>query len=197
MLRVAGGCDDRPVRESRSLTHFARARRALTQRWPFVVCAFVLCASGLASRPAHARREQTFGYPYSRVWTSAVRLLRVDFEATITEKDKEDGYFLFEYPDRGKVYAGSCELVAVKQDDSESVRVVITIQALPSYVENMIMDRLGRKLEQEFGAPHEAKPKKPAEPAPGKDDGDASEQERPKAPAKVRGDKAVTRDASD
>jgi hypothetical protein len=172
---AAASCDDPGVRDpSRPLS--------LGQGWARLLWALVVGMTLLAAPVAHARREQTFGYPYSRVWTTAVRLLRVDFEAHITEKDKDDGYFLFEYPDRGKVYSGSCELVAVKQDDAEAVRVVITIQALPSYVENMIMDRLGRKLEQEFGAPHEAKPKKPSEP--GKDGDDApAEPERPKVPA--------------
>ena len=86
-----------------------------------------------------------------------MRLMRVDFEATITEKEKDDGYFLFEYKDRGKAYAGSVELMPVQQaGGGESVRVVLTIQALPSYVENMMVDRLGRKLEQEFGPPRVA-----------------------------------------
>ena len=164
--------------------------------WVTLLCAALMSTFGAGQ--AHARREQTFGYAYSRVWTSAVRLLRVDFEANITEKDKEDGYFLFEYPDRGKVYSGSCELVSVKQDDGEAVRVVITIQALPTYVDNMIMERLSRKLEQEFGAPHEAKPKKPADSS--KDDDDAPPQpERPKAPAPKapRADKQANRDNSD
>ena len=165
-----------------------------------LLSAILLCGTLASASPAHARREQTFGYPYSRVWTTAVRLMRVDFEANITEKDKEDGYFLFEYPDRGKVYSGSCELVAVKQgEDAEAVRVVLTIQALPSYVENMIMDRLARKLAEEFGAPHEVKPKKPVEP--GKDDGEAPpESERPKTPPPSKGrggDKTVNRERAD
>ncbi|MEY4576866.1 MAG: hypothetical protein RL701_1569 [Pseudomonadota bacterium] len=113
-----------------------------------------------------ARREATFAYSYSQVWTAAVRLMRVDFEASIIEKDKEDGYFLFEYRDRGKVYNGSVELVAVKQGELDAVRVVLTVAALPTYVENMMVDRLVRKLDQEFGAPKQ--PKRPAaEPNPG------------------------------
>jgi hypothetical protein len=158
--------------------------------------------AGLPSA-AYARREVTLGYPYSRVWTSAVRLMRVDFEANITEKDKDDGYFLFEYPDRGKAHPGSIELIAVQQGEREAVRVVITIQALPSYVENMIMDRLTRKLEQEFGPPKEAKP--PADSGGGggseKDDPDApAEPAKPKpgAPRTKPGtDKPVNRDNSD
>ena len=175
MRPAAASCDDRRVRDP--------SRNRPGRAWPRqLLCALVAGLTLMAAPVAHARREQTFGYAYSRVWTTAVRLMRVDFEAHITEKDKDDGYFLFEYPDRGKVYSGSCELVAVKQDDAEAVRVVITIQALPSYVENMIMDRLGRKLEQEFGAPREAKPKKPGEPSKDGDDAPA-EPERPRAPA--------------
>jgi hypothetical protein len=124
------------------------------------------CALGLsllmaAPRPAYARRESTFNYPYERVWTAAVRLMRVDFGCTITEKDKDDGYFMFEYPDRGKTFPGSAELVATKNDDVDSVRVVLQIPAQPTYVEGMMLERLSRKLEQEFGAPKE--PKRPAE----------------------------------
>jgi hypothetical protein len=131
----------------------------------------------------------TFNYPYSRVWTTAVRLMRVDFESQITEKDKEDGYFLFEFPDRGKSYPGSMELITTQKDDVESVRVVLTIQALPSYVETMLMDRLARKLVQEFGAPPERKPEKRPAPdnggAPAPDDGEQppAAAERPKSPA--------------
>jgi hypothetical protein len=120
------------------------------------------CALGLvllmaAPRVVYARRESTFNYPYERVWTAAVRLLRVDFGCAITEKDKDDGYFLFEYTDRGKTYPGSAELVATKSEDVDAVRVVLQIPAMPTYVEGMMLERLSRKLEQEFGAPKEPK----------------------------------------
>jgi hypothetical protein len=136
------------------------------------MCVGLLLAVCLSAQPAYARREATFNYPYSRVWTTAVRLMRVDFESQITEKDKDDGYFLFEFPERGKNYAGSVELIASHKDDVESVRVVLTIQALPTYVENMLMDRLSRKLAQEFGPPAERKPEK-RPPAPPPDNGNA------------------------
>jgi hypothetical protein len=150
----------------------------------------------LSASTVHARREATFNYPYSRVWTTAIRLLRVDFESQITEKDKDDGYFLFEFPDRGKSYAGSVELIATHKDDVESVRVVLTIQALPTYVESMLMDKLARKLVQEFGAPPERKPeKRPAPDGADKAPDDAeqpppAEADRPKSPAKPTRDAA-------
>ena len=139
----------------------------------------------LSAPAAHARREATFDYPYSRVWTAAIRLMRVDFESQITEKDKDDGYFLFEFPDRGKSFSGSMELIASRKDDAESVRVVLTIQALPTYVESMLMERLAKKLLQEFGPPPERKPeRRPAPPDSAQPDGEQppAQPERPKAP---------------
>ena len=145
-----------------------------------LLCALVVLAVCFTAHPAHARREATFYYPYSRVWTTAVRLMRVDFESQITEKDKDDGYFLFEFPDRGKSFAGSMELIASHRDELESVRVVLTIQALPTYVESMLMERLAKKLLQEFGPPPERKPEK--RPAPDNAAGQAPEdQDQPQA----------------
>jgi hypothetical protein len=108
--------------------------------------------------PAQARREETYSYTFTRVWTTAVRLLRIDFGSPITEKDKESGYFLFEFADGSKQHPGSIEVVRVQESGADSVRVVVQIPALPSYVEQNLLDRLGRKLGQEYGTPIGAKP---------------------------------------
>jgi hypothetical protein len=141
----------------------------------------------MAAEPAAARREITVNYPYARVWTAAVRLMRVDLECNITEKDKDDGYLLFEYPDRGKTYPGSLELIASKRDDVEGVIVVLKVPAMPTYVEGMILERLTRKLEQEFGPPKEGKRPEPgSKGGPKPADGDRDKDKpapAPKAPA--------------
>jgi hypothetical protein len=149
--------------------------------WRRAMWVGVLALGLLTPLPGYAKREQVFSYPYTRVWTAAVRLMRVDFEANITEKDRDDGYFLFEYPERGKNVPGSMELVAQKQGDYESVRVVLQIPALPTYVENMILERLAKKLEQEFGAPKEAKRPEPPKDK-DKDEGESpADGDKPKA----------------
>jgi hypothetical protein len=102
---------------------------------------------------AQARREQTYSYPFSRVWTAAVRMLRVDFESAITEKDKDSGYFLFNFADAGKIHPGSIEVVRIQNGNLESVRVVVQVPALPTYFEQMMLDRLARKLGQDYGQP--------------------------------------------
>jgi hypothetical protein len=112
-----------------------------------------LAVAFLFTGHAEARREQTYPYPFSRVWTAAIRMLRVDFESPITEKDKDSGYFLFTYPDAGKQLPGSVEVIKVMENGSETVRVVVQLPAMPTYVEQMMLDRLGRKLGQEYGQP--------------------------------------------
>ena len=141
---------------------------------------FVLLAAG----GAQAKREQSFQYPYSRVWGSALRMLRVDFESPITEKDQDSGYFLFDFPDGGKQHPGSVELVRSTENGVETVRVAIQVAALPTYVEQMLLDRLTRKLNEEFGAP--IAPQKPAAPPAAPKPGDADKN----APPKVDGSAA-------
>jgi hypothetical protein len=113
----------------------------------------------------------------SRVWTAAVRLVRVDLECPIGEKDRDDGYFFFEYSDRGKTFPGSVELVSLQDSGGDHVRVVVQVPAMPAYVEAMILDRLGRKLEQEFGPPKAPAQKPPEKP----DEGDVAKGDKPAA----------------
>jgi hypothetical protein len=110
---------------------------------------------------AEARREQAYPYTFERVWTTAVRLLRIDFSSPITEKDKDSGYFLFDFTDGKAQHPGSMELIRITEAGAESVRVVLQIPALPSYVEQTLLERLSRKLGQEYGTPIGAKPAPP------------------------------------
>jgi hypothetical protein len=130
-----------------------------------VLLACLLACGGLVATAgvAHARREHAFSYPFVRVWETAVRLLRVDFASPIGEKNREDGYFLFEYPYNGKSHPGSLEVVRAGEG---RVRVVVQIPAMPSYVEQMVLDKLERKLASEYGAPPEPTRKEPTAPAP-------------------------------
>jgi hypothetical protein len=137
-----------------------------------------------APPPAAARREATFAYPISRVWTAAVRLVRVDLECPINEKDRDDGYFFFEYSDRGKPYPGSVELVSLQDSGGDHVRVIIQVPAMPAYVEAMILDRLARKLEQEFGPPKAAPPPPPTAKPGAKPDNDDDAAKGDKEPAR-------------
>jgi hypothetical protein len=142
---------------------------------PALFCSIVLSLVGLADT-ALARRESSLRYPFSLVWTTAVRMIRVDYESPITEKDKDEGYFLFSFVHEGKEHPGSFEVI---EDAEDGARVVVQIPAMPSYVEQMLIDKLERKLSLDHGAPRE--PKMPA-----------PEQKKPTAP---EGDKKPSEDA--
>lgn len=122
----------------------------------------VFAAPGLA----RARVQSDYTYQWSQVWQAAVRLVRVDLQCPITDRDEEIGYVMFTYREAGRDHAGSVELVrAMGSNGVERVRVVVQIPAMPSYVERMLLDRLTRKLREDFGdAPRPPRPARPQPP---------------------------------
>jgi hypothetical protein len=113
---------------------------------------------------AEARSDSEFAYPFSRVWTSAVRLLRIDLGCPITEKDKEEGYFFFDYPTDSGPVPGTVELIRMRVRGVEGVKAVVQIAAVPQYEERLVLEKLERKLRAEFGSPLSAEPEKKAKP---------------------------------
>jgi hypothetical protein len=114
-----------------------------------LIGAFVFVLPSLA----FARSESEFAYPISQVWTITIRLLRIDLDCPINEKDKDEGYFFFDYHDDKRTFPGSAELIPATVGGVKGVRVVIQLPAMPQYVERMILDRLARKLDEELGRP--------------------------------------------
>ena len=104
-----------------------------------------------------AQHRSSVGYNKMRVWSAAVRLLRVDYRCQITDQDREAGYILFEYPSRGKLYAGSVELM---EEDAQRTGIAFSIPKQPSYIESMMLDKLKRKLVDDYGEPVRPAPKK-------------------------------------
>jgi hypothetical protein len=51
------------------------------------------------------------------------------------------------------MYPGSVELVCIADQGGGQIRVVIQIPAMPSYIERMLLDKLEKKLVDEFGQP--------------------------------------------
>lgn len=122
-----------------------------------------LAAPGLA----RARVQGDYTYAWSQVWQAAVRLVRIDLQCAITDRDEEIGYVMFVYRESGRDHAGSVELVRAQAASGERVRVVVQVASMPSWVERMILDRLTRKLRDDFGeAPRPARPSSRPAPAP-------------------------------
>jgi hypothetical protein len=126
--------------------------------------------AALASLPGTAEASVAYESPYSfeQTFGTSLRLLRVDLGCTITEKDTDNGYLLFEYrsPESGnRVHKGSLEVVKGKQ----GAHVAVQLPTLPQYHEQMIIDALVKKLGVEHGSPP---PKPSPTPAPPPDAGD-------------------------
>jgi hypothetical protein len=124
-----------------------------------------------ASSTAEARTDNAYAHNYEQVWSTAVRMIRVDYGFPIRDQDRDIGYLLFDYTDRGRTFPGSVEMVPVRQDGRDQIRVTMTIPAMPTYIERMLLDRLGRKLISDFGEPPPPPPRqRPPREAPPPDD---------------------------
>lgn len=143
---------------------------------PFLTLVLTL----MAASPAAARSSEEYAYGYDQLWRTAVRLVAVDFRFPILERDPDIGYLLFTYREGARTCDGSVELVRTQaRDGSEHVTVVVTIAAMPTYVERMVLDRLRRKLTDEHGTPRPARPAPPPPPATDDDDEDPPAEEPP------------------
>jgi hypothetical protein len=120
-------------------------------------------ASGFLDGPAEAKSAVTLGYATGDVWTAAVRLLRVDRNLPVREKDEAAGYVLFDVTEAGKIYHASLELVSVTDDAGRaSTQATLSIPQLPKRFEAALLDQLTAKVRDERGPP--APPRKPPAP---------------------------------
>ncbi len=129
---------------------------------------FTIALVLLAAAPAQARKQRELPQRIDQVWNAALRMIRVDMQLAVTDRDQEGGYVLFEYVANGKRFPGSIELIAQAKGARPSTVVVAQVHGQPSYVEVMLLDKLEKKLFEEVGVPPE--PPKPAPPPPPPED---------------------------
>src|SRR5580765_5400299 len=121
----------------------------------------VLSAPGSAVASVEARSD----YTKSQTYNAALRYLRVDLNYTVTEKDSQAAYLLFQFVPEGRKKETNGAIEIVERQDN--VRVYVRLPELPHYQEEMLSDGLFRKLRDEYGDPprHEdPPPKEPKEP---------------------------------
>jgi hypothetical protein len=110
-----------------------------------------------------ATARASFDSPYTldQTFSSALRFVRVDRGYKVSEKDPQSAYVLFEYKEAGdRVSPGAIEMVA----SGSVVKVVVQLQQMPRYHEQVLADALAKKLRDEYGEPpHKAPPPPPAQ----------------------------------
>ncbi len=103
---------------------------------------------------ASARSQRNLAYRSEQAWTTAVRMLRVDLGFELVERDHEARFVLFTYEEGEHEFPGSLEVVERQLEDGRiGVRVIVSVPAMPAYIELHLIDRLERKLRDEIGAP--------------------------------------------
>ena len=135
--------------------------------------AFVLVAAASVPRVSDARVEETFTYPDDVVWTTLVRLLRVDLGYEISEQDRDNGYILFTAAQNGRTYNGSVQFVlGTGEWDTPVVELTLSVTGLAEGAEALIIRKLKTKLREDYGLPpRPERPAPPPEPEPESDDG--------------------------
>ena len=93
------------------------------------------------------------------MWTSCIRLIRVDYGFEIIEKDKDTGYILFDFKDSGMNSPASFEVIQQEKNGAPGVKILLTMAKLPSYMERMMLDKLERKIMDDYGPPPEVRKK--------------------------------------
>lgn len=142
---------------------------------PIVLALAVVAGLGaLAPSRAAADAEATFTYDHDVVWSTAVRLLRVDLGYEIAEQDRENGYLLFVIHEDGRDYQGAVEFVrGTGERGIAVVELRVRVSGQPRSAEETILRKLRTKLRDDYGLP----PRPSAAPAP------APAPEEPPAPA--------------
>jgi len=160
--------------------------RFLAMSWRPVVTGTALgltvAAAVMVAPSASAKATYESPYSYERTWNAALRMVRVDMNFKVLEKDQESGYLLFEYksPESGnKATPGSFEIVRGK-DEQSPVRVVAQLPQMPQYHEQALIDALAQKMRAEYGEPPPKK--KPQPPDAGPPDAAPPPQQPPQPP---------------
>jgi hypothetical protein len=116
---------------------------------------------------ARARSQRNLPYRADQTWTTAVRLLRVDMGFEIVERDQEARFIIFTYRQGNQNCTATLEIAErLSELGIEGVSVVVSVPAMPTYIELHLIDELERKLRTEVGIPiHLTPPEPPPPPA--------------------------------
>lgn len=115
------------------------------------VASLVLAAVIGVPRGAAAVVRTLSDYPFDQVWNAAIRLVRVDLGFEVVERDAEGGFVLFKYQGDAGTFNASLEIV--RPTAGAKVGIVIQVPEMPRYTELWLLDRLNRKMRDEYGAP--------------------------------------------
>ncbi len=136
-----------------------------------LLIALVFLGALLVVGGAAAKVSLDSPYTYQQTFGTSLRLLKVDLGHEVTEINSDWGYILFEYVDSesGK-RKNRGAITFVKGDDQTTVSV--EIPEMPSYHEELMLQKLKHKLQTEHGEPPRPQKEKKKKKKDDKEDGD-------------------------
>ncbi|WP_106395130.1 hypothetical protein [Enhygromyxa salina] len=112
--------------------------------------------AAVVARPlALLENRRVLSYPIDQVWPTAIRYLRIDRGFSITDRDQEAGYILFEFPlDGNRIGSGSIEMFPTEDPAGRaSVSIGVNTGAGPVHLPNAMLDGITAKVRAERGQP--------------------------------------------
>ena len=118
---------------------------------------------------ASAKAQAELSYRLEEIYSTALRYVRVERNCSITDKDPEAAFVMFECPSSEggadkKVSRGALELFHNGPRGRDAVRLQVSLSDEPHGAELRWVELFERKLRDERGAP--VAPPKPAPPPP-------------------------------
>ena len=144
----------------------------------------------VAAGEGAAETKTNLQYPYEWVFSSAVRLVKIDLKGDLEEENKASGYIIFWYEYNGLKSYASMEFVDLTSDENGySVNVRLVLDKLPSWVEEDLLEKLELKIKDLYGSPPAYKKKK--QPSEDEDDGEDQEKDEDKKEDKKKDDPGI------
>lgn len=100
---------------------------------------------------SYARSSRLLPYSLNQIWSSALRMIRIDLGCSLLERDREGGFLLFNYTQGVQTSSAAVELFEVEENNQKQIRVSITLSNHPSYIEIYLLDALQSRLRQDYG----------------------------------------------
>jgi hypothetical protein len=156
-----------------------------TKQAALVLAVMAVVAAGEGA----AETKKTLHYPYEWVFSSAVRLVKIDLKGDLEEENKASGYIIFWYEYNGLKSYASMEFVDLTGDENGYlVNARLVLDKLPSWVEEDLLEKLEMKIRDLYGSPPAYKKKKKSEDG---DDGKDQEKDEGKKEDKKKDDPGV------
>ena len=110
----------------------------------------------MVARPlAFLSHQRVLSYPFDQVWPTAIRYLAIERKYTVTTRDPEAGYMIFEFKTAGGSQgSGSLEMFRTQDASGRaSVKLMVQTGNGPAHLPHTLAEGIAKKVRAERGTP--------------------------------------------